>query len=369
MSEYAKLFEELLVKMISVRASDLHIKTGLPPVVRVSGALKSIGGPFGPLSQEQMHGIFEYLLKDDEAMKSLKSGKEKDMAYVLEGSGRFRLNLFKHKGEFGLVGRFVPIDIPELDSLMVPGVLKKAVSEKNGIILLNGATGNGKSTTLASMLDYRNQNMGGHIVTIENPIEYVIRDRKALVTQREVGIDTESFKTGLKSVLRQDPDVIMIGELRDRETMKVAIDAAETGHLVLSTMHTTNALESILRFIGSFEGEEQKIIRMQMASTLLCICCQRLIPVDGANNKKKMVPATEMLTGTMRVKEAILDPQKVLMLPEIIESSQPETGMHSFDQDLQRLISEGYITEQRALSYCTNPNDFKLRLRGIRNHG
>ena len=287
---------------------------------------------------------------------------EVDMGYGVPGLGRFRVNIFQQRGSVGMVIRAIPFNIRSIDELHLPAVLKKITAYERGLILVTGITGSGKSTTLASMIDYINQHRTAHILTIEDPIEYLIRDRRCLVNQRELGLDTPSFATALRQALRQDPDVILIGEMRDTETIKTAILAAETGHLVFSTLHTADATETINRILAAFEPHEQMQLRLQLTGVLKAVVSQRLLPrADG----KGVVPACEVMIVTPRVKDMIADPEKTRNIPKAIEEGVTSFETQSFDQSLMALLRSGLIKLEEAKAAATNPEDFILRTKGI----
>ena len=341
-------------------ASDVHIKAGLPPVYRIDGELKPlIKAP--RLTQEMTE---EMAIKIMSAKQRLRYDDihEIDMAYGVPGLGRFRVNIFAQRGTVSMVFRFIPFDIKDLDDLILPPVIKKIIAEKRGLVLVTGATGSGKSTTLAAMIDYINTNSTVHIVTIEDPIEFLHRDRKSIINQREVGTDTENYANALRSALRQDPDVILLGEMRDIETMEIAMHAAETGHLVFSTLHTIDASESINRIVGSFPPHHQRQIRAQLSAVLKAVISQRLVPkIDG----KGRVPAVEVMVSTARVRELIDDPEKTSLLSDTIQQGYVSYGMQSFDQSLMSLLKRNLISYEEAVLQSSNPDDFKLKFSGI----
>jgi twitching motility protein PilT len=287
---------------------------------------------------------------------------EIDMAYGVPGLGRFRVNIFSQRGAVSMVFRFIPFDIKNLDDLNLPPVIKKIIAERRGLVLVTGATGSGKSTTLAAMIDYINTSSTVHIVTIEDPIEFLHRDRKSIINQREVGTDTENYANALRGALRQDPDVILLGEMRDIETMEIAMHAAETGHLVFSTLHTIDASESINRIVGSFPPHHQRQIRSQLTAVLKAVISQRLVPkIDG----KGRVPAVEVMVSTARIRELIDDPAKTSLLGETIQQGYVSYGMQSFDQSLMSLLKRNLISYEEAVVQASNPDDFKLKFSGI----
>ena len=367
MNNAESFFQKLLTQAVSVGASDIHFKMGLPPIVRVAGELKLLSSELKAMKPEDI-GAISTAIVPASMISKFNRGDEMDLSYSLSGVGRFRVNMFRHRGQRAIVCRFIPFKVKSIEDLNLPLILKKIALLNRGLVLVTGSAGSGKSTTLASMLNERNYKNGGHIVTIEDPIEYLIRDKKAVITQREVGIDTDSFASGLKHVLRQDPDVLMIGELRDRETAKVALQAAETGHLVLSTLHTNNAAESIQRLVGMFEGSEQEVVRLQFASVFSAVICQRLIPtVEDKPQSSARIPATEILVNTPRVYECLTSTNKFMQIYQVMEQGQ-NFGMHTFDQDLMRLFATGKIAKETAIRFCSNPNNFELRLRGVKSN-
>lgn len=366
-TEALKSFHEILGKMVESGASDLHLKTGLPPVVRIQDELRVLSRKYAPLSFEQLtemaEGIVPQRLRSD-----FDHGKEIDLAYTLANVGRFRLNVYRYRGNIGLVARHIPFEVRSLDQLGMPAIVKKLATQPRGLILVTGITGSGKSTTVAACLNEWNQARSGHIVTIEDPIEYVLQDKKSIISQREVGLDTENFASGLKSSLRQDPDVIMIGELRDKETIQAALSAAETGHLVISTLHTKDASETVNRIIGVFEPEAQREVRVQFAAALSGIISQRLLPrsiLPGAG-PQGFVPAVEVLVNTPFVKSCLLDSAKVGQITQAMEQGFEVYGMQTFDQHLMMLVKGGLISREVALENATSSADFELQLRGIK---
>lgn len=351
---------DLLKITFERRASDLHLKVGVPPIIRVDGRLIPIETE-KRLTQEDIVGIAFGIMNAAQKAK-FKEKNELDMAYGVPGLGRFRVNVFQQRGSLGMVFRAVPAKIANFEELMLPPVLTKIASEQRGLILVTGTTGSGKSTTLAAMIDYINTTRTAHIITIEDPIEFLHRDKKSIVNQREIGIDTFTFSDALRSALRQDPDVILVGEMRDFETISTAITAAETGHLVLSTLHTVDAAETINRIITVFPPYQQKQVRMQLASVIKGIVSQRLVARADGNGR---VPAVEVLIGTLTIREAIIDETKTRQIPNIIASSQLHYGMQTFDQSLLALYKKGLITYEEALMTASNPDDFILKVKGI----
>jgi len=351
---------KLLKTAHSLNASDLHIKVGSPPILRIYGELTPITSE-KRISQEDAMKIASSVMTPGQS-ELFKKKNDIDLAYSVPGLGRFRCNVFIQRGTIGVVFRVIPMRIPTIEELNLPEVIKKISMEQRGLILVTGTTGSGKSTTLASMIDLINANRTEHIITIEDPIEYLHRDKKSIINQREVGSDTESFSKALRQALRQDPDVILVGEMRDFETIQTALVAAETGHLVLSTLHTIDATETINRIISVFPPYQHKQVRIQLASVLKGIISMRLMPrADG----KGRVPAIEVLVATATVKDCILDPDKTRLIPDVIEQGLIHYSMQSFDQSLFSLLKAGLITYEEALKRATNPDDFALKVKGI----
>jgi twitching motility protein PilT len=351
---------EILSVGLKSGASDIHLKAGLPPIYRIDGTLRPL--PKAPrISPEQTEQITEEIMNDLQRER-FEATYEVDLAYGVPGLGRFRVNAFTQRGSVSLVFRAIPFDIKNLDGLMLPSVIKKMAMANRGLILVTGATGSGKSTTLAAIIDYINTNRKSHIVTIEDPIEFLHRDKKSIINQREVGSDTLGFQPALKSALRQDPDVILVGEMRDHETIETALTAAETGHLVLSTLHTVDATETINRIISVFPPYQQRQIRIQLAAVLRGVISMRLVPkLDG----KGRVPAVEIMVASARVRLMIDDKEQTKLLPEAIQQGHESYGMQTFDQSLMGLMKSKKISFEEALRQCSNPDDFKLKVSGV----
>ncbi len=361
MSEQTGLdINELLKSAANYMASDLHVKVGNPPVLRVDGKLHSLPET-RRVTQEDVMGM-AFSVMNDAQKERFKRSNELDIAYSVPGLGRFRVNIFMQRGTIGMVFRLIPVKIHNIQELDLPKVLEKMSLRPRGLILVTGTTGSGKSTTLAAMLNHINHNRTAHAVTVEDPIEFLHRDEKSMINQREVGADTLSFGSALKSALRQDPDVILVGEMRDFETIETALIAAETGHLVLSTVHTVDATETINRIISVFPPYQQKQIRLQLASVLQGIVSMRLVPkADG----KGRVPAVEVLIATNRVKECIVDKDRTHELNEVIAAGYSQYGMQTFDQALMFLFQKELITYDEALRQSSRPDDFALKVKGI----
>src|SRR4030066_1654345 len=352
---------ELLKTAHSLNASDLHIKVGSPPIVRIYGELTPITSE-KRVTQEDAMNIASSVMTPGQS-EIFKKKNDIDLAYSLPGLGRFRCNIYIQRGTIGIVFRVIPMRIPTIDELHLPEVIKKISMERRGLILVTGTTGSGKSTTLAAMIDLINTMRTEHIMTIEDPIEYLHRDKKSIVNQREIGSDTESFSKALRQALRQAPDVILVGEMRDFETIQTVLVAAETGHLVLSTLHTIDATETINRVIAVFPPYQHKQVRIQLASVLRGIISMRLVPrADG----KGRVPAVEVLIGTSTIKDCVEDPDKTKLIPDFIAQGYTQYGMQTFDQSLFDLYKNGLITYEDALQRATKPDDFVLKIKGIR---
>ncbi len=351
---------ELLKKARSLEASDLHIKVGSPPILRIYGELNPLTSEKRVGEEDALNIAFSVM---SPAQKDIfKKKNDIDLAYSVPGLGRFRCNAFIQRGTVGIVFRVIPTRIPSMEELLLPEVIKKLSTERMGLILVTGTTGSGKTTTLASMIDLINTTRTEHVVTIEDPIEYLHRDKKSIVNQREIGSDTESFSKALRQALRQDPDVILVGEMRDFETIQTALVAAETGHLVLSTLHTIDSIETINRIISVFPPYQHKQVRIQLSSVLRGIISMRLVPrADG----KGRVPAIEVLVATATIKDCILDPDKTKLVHDAIAQGAIHWGMQTFDQSLFNLFRSGLITYEEALRRATNPDDFILRVKGV----
>ena len=352
---------ELLKKAVQMGASDLHVKAGSVPIIRLDGELTTLSGE-KRLTLEDTANIASAIMNEAQ-QEAFKKKNEIDISHSIPGFGRFRCNTFVQRGTIGMVFRVIPTKIPDIEQLYLPPVLKKIALEPRGLILVTGTTGSGKTTTLASMIEFINLNRTNNIITIEDPIEFLFRDKSSIISQREIGNDTESFSKALRSALRQDPDVILVGEMRDFETIQTALVAAETGHLVLSTLHTVDATETVNRIIAVFPPYQHKQIRMQLASILRAIISMRLVPrADG----KGRVPAVEVLIGTSTIKDCVEDPDKTKLIPDFIAQGYTQYGMQTFDQSLFDLYKNGLITYEDALQRATKPDDFVLRIKGIR---
>ncbi|HEV3468888.1 MAG TPA: type IV pilus twitching motility protein PilT [Pyrinomonadaceae bacterium] len=353
--------DDLLRAATQAGASDLHVKAGSQPYMRVGGELRPIlDAP--RLTQEDTLDM-AFSMMSNRQKQRFKEMNEADIAYGVSGLGRFRANVFQQRGSVGMVLRVIPDKVRTLSELGLPPVIEKISDEQRGLILVTGTTGSGKSTTLAAMIDHINSTRGGHTITIEDPIEFLHRDKKSFVTQREVDVDTRSFAEALRGALRQDPDVILVGEMRDHETIETALTAAETGHLVLSTLHTLDATETIRRIVSSFEPHLQKSVRIQLAGILRAVVSQRLVrSATGAGR----VPAVEVMVSTALIRDYIINEEKTSQIRDAIAAGTSQYGMQTFDQSLFNLHQAGLITMEEALRGASNPDEFRLRLSGIR---
>lgn len=351
---------EILTIAVKAKGSDIHIKTGLPPIVRIDGRLHPI-----PNTQRLAPDVVNTMaqsMMNDRQRRIFEENSEVDLAYAVPGLGRFRVSVYRQRGTVAMVFRAISFVIPNLEGLNLPPVIKKICQEERGLILVTGTTGSGKSSTLAGMIDYINNSRTCNIITIEDPVEFLHRDNKSIISQREVGTDTPTFASALKGALRQDPDVILVGEMRDYETIETAMTAAETGHLVMSTLHTMDAAETINRIIGVFPPYHQRQVRIQLAGVIKGVISQRLVPrADG----KGRVPAVEVMLGTARVRECIDDKDKTKQINDAIAQGFITYGMQTFDQSLMKLFSSKLITYEEALRQSSNPDDFALKVSGI----
>ena len=350
-----------LLKMAAAHgASDLHIKVGSYPMMRLRGGLV-------PVTEEQRLSHEDVVTMSAAVMSRLhaekfKDAQEVDLAYGVPGLGRFRVNVFQQRGTVGMVLRVIPTQIMGIDDLNLPVVLKKIANEERGLILVTGTTGSGKSTTLAAMVDHINRTRRAHVMTVEDPIEFLHRDNQSIINQREVSVDTKSFAHALRSALRQDPDVILVGEMRDFETVETGLLAAETGHLVLSTLHTLDAAETINRIIAVFPPHQQKQVRIQVASVLKAVISQRLMPAADGRSR---VPAVEVMVSTAFIRDCIVDKEKTYMIHSAIAAGTSQYGMQTFDQAIFGLYAQGKVSYEEALRWASNVDEFKLKVQGI----
>ncbi len=351
---------DLLKLGVERKASDLHLKVGSHPMIRVDGDLQPMT-ELKRLMQEDTISM-AYSIMNARQKQRFKEELDLDLAYQVPGLGRFRCNVFQQRGSVGLVLRVIPARIKTVQELMLPKVLERISEERRGMVLCTGTTGSGKSTTLAAMIDFVNAGRKEHIITIEDPIEFLHRDKKSLINQREIDVDTRSFATALRAAMRQDPDVVLVGEMRDYETIETALHAAETGHLVFSTLHTLDATETINRIISVFPPHHQKQIRIQLGQVLKAVISLRLVPrADGLGR----VPAAEVMITTPYIRDCIENKEKTKFIREQIAAGTSQYGMQTFDQSLFFLCKGGLITVEEALKRATNPDEFKLRLAGV----
>jgi twitching motility protein PilT len=347
--------DQALRRLVAEEGSDLHLKVPSRPMIRRHGGLMPLDGT-EPLTSEVMEGLVVQMLDDERKLAEFREDNEVDFSYSIPGLARFRVNAFRQRGTVSIVCRAIPIQIKTIDELLLPPVINELADEERGIILLTGTTGSGKSTTLAAIIDHINSNGAKHIVTIEDPVEFLHPDKRSIINQREVGEDTGSFKRALRRVLRQDPDVILIGEMRDEETVRTALSAAETGHLVLSTLHTVDAPETVNRIIDFFPQAEQQQARAMLAGTLKGVISQRLVPTPDGNGR---IATCEILRMTGRVRDMIMNEEETGKLPEVVAEGS-YYGMQTFDQALLAHVQADRVSMEDALKAATHPHDFKL---------
>lgn len=341
-------------------ASDVHLKAGLPPILRIYGKLISIKNH--PRLTPDDAAQCALRLMNDYQKEWFRRDHQVDIAYSVPGLGRFRVNIFQQRGAMGIVLRVIPMKIKNFGELNLPGILEKLSMEQRGLMLVTGTTGSGKSTTLAAVVEFINTSRSCNIITIEDPIEFLHKDNRSIISQREISVDAISFAGALRGALRQDPDAIMVGEMRDLETIEIALTAAETGHLVLSTLHTIDAMETINRVVSVFPPYQQKQVRIQLAGVLRGIVSQRLMPTkDG----KGRVPAVEVLISTPKIRECIEDKEKTKEIHDSIAKGHTTYGMQTFDQSLMDLLNRGLISYEEALKQASNPADFTLKVKGV----
>lgn len=351
--------KQMLVEMQNRRASDLHIRVGVRPHLRVNGKLEQVATD--PVTIDLMDQIVSQILNEKQRER-FSHRNEMDLALSVAKLGRFRINLYRQRGTCGVAIRSVNTLVPSFEELNLPDTTQKLAHAQRGLIIITGTTGSGKSTTLAAMIEEMNSCRTDNILTIEDPIEYIYRDKKSIISQREVGGDTETFASALRHAFRQDPDVILIGEIRDLETMSIALTAADTGHLVLTTLHTLNVVETITRIISFFPPHQHQQIRLLLAGTLKAIVCQRLLPRDDMPGR---VPALEIMISSGAIKECIINPEETINIPDLMEQGAVQYGMQTFDQSIMKLYKQGLISFEEAMNHATNPDDFDLRVKGI----
>ncbi len=352
--------EQIIKAAVERGASDLHIKAGDVFRARINGRLIPLTKQ--ALTPEQTRSIALQLLPNDEARAKLDTVQDYDCSWGAPGIGRFRVSILRQRSSFMIVMRVIPFDVPSFEKLAVPPVLTRIAEAERGMVLVTGVTGSGKSTTMAALINHINQHQNKHVLTLENPIEFLHRDLQSSITQREIGVDTENFGAGLRAALRQDPDVILIGEMRDAETIDTAMKAAETGHLLVSTLHTPDAQSTVMRIIAMFPAEEQEIVRVRLAESLHAVISQRLLPrADG----KGRVAALEVMLVTETVRELMLDPDRIASIRDFIAEGKEQYGMQTFDQHLEELVRAGTVTYEVALAAATRPSDFQLRVKTL----
>jgi twitching motility protein PilT len=354
------ILDRVLQAARQLGASDVHLKAGLPPIFRIKGDLRTVRD-VPPLTRDVLQ-TFALGIMNDRQREIYERHWDVDLAYATNDGARYRVNVFQQRGAVGMVMRLIPPDVPPFQKLNLPGAVLDLADSERGMVLVTGVTGSGKSTTLAAMVDYINSKRACHIVTIEDPIEYAFKDRRSVINQREIGFDTTTFAKALRAALRQDPDVIFVGEMRDMETIETAMLAAETGHLLVSTLHTLDAVETINRIVSVFTPHQQGQARLQLSGVLRGVISQRLVKrADG----KGMIPAVEILVNTARVRELIADPKRTREIHEAIATGRDPYGMISFDQSLTELVRGNLVTYEEALASATNPDDFALAFRGV----
>lgn len=353
--------DELLKIAIESDASDLHIKAGNYPIIRIHGQLQTLTN-FPRLTNENTRELVDQITNEYQK-EALTKEMDLDLAYSLAGFGRFRGSIFRQRGSLAIVLRIIPLDVMTIKELLLPEVIEDIAMEQRGLVLVTGTTGSGKTTTLAAMINHINENRAENIITIEDPIEYLHRDKKSNISQREVGMDVTTFSRGLRASLREDPDIILVGEMRDVDTIETALLAAETGHLVLSTLHTTDAPETINRIISVFAPHHQRQVRIQLASILRSVISMRLIPRKEGGGR---VPAVEVMINTPYIADCIHDRDKTVLIRDAIAAGVSQYRMQTFDQSIYQLYKDGYISYEQGLRYSSSPDNFKLRVMGIR---
>ena len=355
--------EQIIKAAIDRSASDLHIKAGDVFRARIDGKLV----PFTKqrLTPEQTRAIAQHLIANDEDRARLDKLRDYDCSWGMPGVGRFRVNILRQRSSFMIVMRVIPFDVPTFDTLKLPAILTTVAAAERGMILVTGVTGSGKSSTMAALVNHINQTQQKHIVTLENPIEFLHRDINSSVTQREIGVDTDGFRAGLHAALRQDPDVVMIGEMPDAETIDTALKAAETGHLVISSLHTPDAVSTITRLVSMFPAEEQEVARMRLCEALQAVVSQQLLPRPDGHGR---VPAVEVLICTTAARDLIKDPARTPELHDYIRDAREQFGMQTFDQHLIDLAMDEVVTYEAAVAAATNPEEFERQLRDERRH-
>ncbi|HEV2669985.1 MAG TPA: PilT/PilU family type 4a pilus ATPase [Gemmatimonadales bacterium] len=353
--------EKIIKAAVDRGASDLHIKAGDVFRARIDGRLVPLTKQ--RLTPDQTRAIAQRLIANDDDRHRIDKLRDYDCSWGMPGIGRFRVNILRQRSSFMIVMRVIPFDVPTFETLKLPAVLGDVGTAERGMILVTGVTGSGKSSTMAAIINHINQAQHRHILTLENPIEFLHRDINCSVTQREIGVDTDDFRTGLRAALRQDPDVILIGEMRDAETMDTAMKAAETGHLLISTLHTPDAVTTVNRIISMFPPEEQDMARLRLSEALHAVVSQRLLPRADGHGR---VAALEVLLATGAARDMIRERDRTASLPDYIKASREQYGMQTFDQHLMDLVAEDVVTFETALAASSNPSDFQLQVRTLR---
>ena len=353
--------EQIIKAAIDRGASDLHVKAGDVFRARIDGKLVPLTKH--RLTPEQTKGIAQHLLPSDEERARMDGLRDYDCSWGMPGVGRFRVNILRQRSSFMIVMRVIPFDVPTFDTLKLPPILASVAAAERGLILVTGVTGSGKSSTMAAMVNYINQTQSKHIVTLENPIEFLHRDINCSVTQREIGVDTDDFRAGLRAAMRQDPDVVLIGEMRDAEIVDTALKAAETGHLVISTLHTPDAVTTVSRLVSMFPPEDQEVARLRLCEALQAVVSQRLLPRADGHGR---VAAVEVLISTAEVRALIKDASRTAELHEYIQEGRDEYGMQTFDQHLMDLVADEAVTYEAALAATTDPGAFEKLMRAVR---
>ena len=351
---------EILKSAVQQGASDIHIKGGDVIRARIRGELVPITKQ--RLAPEQARALAMQLITDEDDRERIDDITDYDTSWGASGVGRFRVNILKQRGSFGIVLRSIPFEVPTLEDLRLPGVLKDLAHRDRGLILVTGVTGSGKSTTLAAMINEINHKYRKHIITLEDPIEFLHREKQSSITQREVGHDTDSFNRGLRAALREDPDVVLVGEMRDTETIDIALKAAETGHLVLSTLHTQNAVKTISRIVSVFPPHEQQMVRVRLSEQLVGVVSQRLLPRKDGNGR---LPAAEIMVVTSTIQDAIREPERIDEIADFIAEGREQYGSQTFDQHLMDLVASDEVAFDVAKSAANNPADFELKVKTL----
>ena len=353
--------EKIIKAAVDRGASDLHIKAGDVFRARINGRLVPLTKQ--RLTPEQTKAIAKQLIANDDDRSRVDKLRDYDCSWGMPGIGRFRVNILRQRSSFMIVMRVIPFDVPTFETLKLPAVLADVATAERGMILVTGVTGSGKSSTMAAIINHINQTQHRHILTLENPIEFLHRDINCSVTQREIGVDTDDFRTGLRAALRQDPDVILIGEMRDAETVDTAMKAAETGHVLVSTLHTPDAVTTVNRIISMFPPEEQDMARLRLSEALHAVVSQRLLPRADGHGR---VAALEVLLATAAARDMIRERDRTASLPDYIKASREQYGMQTFDQHLMDLVADDVVTFETALAASSNPSDFQLQVRTLR---